>query len=270
MPVQLPLILIVLFFLLFVSCAGVPEQTRIEAPPPPVEVSTPHLEEIYDSGYWVTRPSAAGITVIGIAGRRANRDEAIREAQADAARKAALYHGVRGESFSILSQGSGTLDYFSDFEYQLDLLNNADQYAGELVFDKDSDVLEKNGLVFVSFQYPGVFDIPAYETPLEDGVPAWVKQYNADIPGFLTSVGLARNKGTHQKTYQASYENAIASLLPRLSSKVSSEVIDAAGNRRNQNILTGSGVLDKVMILESWLDKKTNSVWTLLVAKQKL
>jgi hypothetical protein len=259
-------------FLWFISCAGAPPQNRNEPPVEalsPAEVSGPSLEETYDSGYWVTRPTASALTIIGITGRRLNRDAAIQEARADAARKAALYHGVRGESFSILNQGSGNLDYFSDFTYRLDLLNSAEQYTGSLIFDKDRDVLEKNGTVFVRFLYPGVFDIPAYEMPLEDGEPAWVKRYNADIPGFLTAVGQASNKGAPQRTYRASYENALASLLPRLSSKVSSEVVDGGGSRINQHISTGSGVLENVMILETWLDKKTNAVWTLLTAKQK-
>jgi hypothetical protein len=252
-------------FLLLASCAAPQRRDGVS----PGEGSAFSLEKAYDSGYWVTRPSAAGITVIGIAGRRVNRDEAVREARADAARKAALYHGVRGESSLILDQGPGNLDYYSDLEYQLDLLNSAEQYIDSLVFDKDRDVFEKNGSIFVRFQYPVVSDVPSYNMPLEDGIPAWVKQYNADIPGFLTIVGQARNKGSLQKTFQASYENAVVSLLPRLSSAVSSGVVDTEGNRGVRNTSTGSGVLEKVVILETWLDTKTNSVWTLLVAKQK-
>jgi hypothetical protein len=77
------------------------------------------LEELFDSGHWVTRPSGAGITIIGITGRRGNRGEAVQEALADAARKAAMCHGVRAESAVVLNQGSGNLDYFSDFDYQI-------------------------------------------------------------------------------------------------------------------------------------------------------
>jgi hypothetical protein len=180
-----------------------------------------------------------------------------------------LYHGVSGESAAVLDQGSGSLDYFSDFDYRLEVLTDAEHYIDALVFDKDADVLEKDGSVFVWAQYPGVFDIPAYETVVEDRVPQWVKTYAADVPGFLTAVGFSGNKGSLQKTCRASYENAIASLLPRLSSQVASEVIDAAGGRITRNITTGSGVLEKVMILETWYDRKINALWTLLVAKQK-
>ncbi|MDR2796460.1 MAG: hypothetical protein LBB47_07105 [Spirochaetaceae bacterium] len=34
----------------------------------------------------------------------------------------------------------------------------------------------------------GVSDIPAYESALEEGVPVWVRNYSADIPGFLAGV----------------------------------------------------------------------------------
>lgn len=227
------------------------------------------LEEMFDSGYWVTRPSGTSMTVVGIAGRRSNKDEAIAEALADAARRAALYYGVYGESALVLNQGTGNLDYYSDFDYKLNLLSNAENYVNDLVFDKEKDVLEKKGAVVVRAQYNGVFSIPPYESGVENGMPSWVKNYGANISGFLTAVSYSKNKGSPQKTYQASYENAIVSLLPQLSAKTANEVVDVAGGRITQNYSVSSGVLENVMILETWLDKKTGAIWTLLVARQK-
>lgn len=232
-------------------------------------LESPSLEEQYDQGYWITRPQDGVLTVLGIAGRQGSREKAVAEALADAARRAALYHGVQGESASVLNQGSGNLDYFSDFDYRLTLLHGGAEYAGDLVFDDEKDVLEKNGIVIVRARYSGVSGVPLYETTLEEGVPDWVRNYAVAIPGFLTAVSSAKNMGTPQKTYQASYENAIASLLPRLSSKNANEVIDVEGVRITQNISISSGVLEQVMILETWLDRKTNTVWTLLAANQK-
>jgi hypothetical protein len=241
------------------------------------------LEDSFDSGYWVTAPMAApaaaplaaapggpedtAITIIGIAGRRANRDEAIQEALADAARKAALYHGVRAESAAVLNQGSGNLDYFSDFDYRIAPANSHEAYIDALIFDKDNDILEKNGVVIVRTRYPGGFSVPVYESPLEDGIPAWVKNYTADIPGFLAGVGYSRNKGSLQRTHTASYEAALVSLLPLLSTRVSNEVVDVGGAKLTSSITASKGDLVNVIILETWLDKKTNSVWTLLAAK---
>jgi hypothetical protein len=253
-------------FLLF-SCASLENTAQKPGTGTLPDIS---MEEAYDNGYWVTRPSKEGvISVLGVAGRRRNRDEAIAEALADSARRVALYYGVHGESAAVLNQGSGYTDYFSDFDYRLDLFNNPENYTGALIFDKDRDVLEKNGAVFVRVRYPGVSGIPAYETVMENGTPLWVKNYSADVPGFLTAVSYSKNQGSPQKTYRTSYENAIASLLPRLSSKAVNEVVDSAGNRVTRSISTSTGDLEQVMILETWVDRKTGAVWTLLVAKQK-
>lgn len=233
------------------------------------EVLNVSLEETFDSGHWVTTPSDAGITIIGITGRRANRSEAVKEALADAARKAALYHGVRAESASVLNQGSGNLDYFSDFDYSISPSNDHEAYIDSLVFDEDEDVLEKNGVVIVRTRYSGKFDVPPYRSAVEDGVPVWVKNYTADIPGFLAGVGYSRNKGSLQKTHTASYETAIVSLLPLLSTRVSNEVVDVSGAKMTNSVTRSEGDLVNVMILETWFDKKTNSVWTLLAAKAK-
>ncbi|MDR1100502.1 MAG: hypothetical protein LBL28_08490 [Treponema sp.] len=236
----------------------------------PQETAGPSLEEVFDSGHWITMPSNTGVTLMGIAGRRSNRKEAIAEALADAARRAALYHGVRGESASVLNQGSGNLDYFSDFDYRLNLLHNTEEYINALVFDQEKDVLEKNGAVFVRVQYPGVSGFPAYNSVIEDGTPDWVKNYGAEIPGFLTAVSFSKNRGSPQRTYQASYESAIVSLLPQLSTRMANEVIDVGGGTLSQNYTVSSGTLEGVIILETWVDKKTGAIWTLLVARQKL
>ena len=210
--------------LLCASCAGLlaglPAARDVPAgadaaPPPETRVISyieedVSLEETFDSGHWVTMPSGAEITIIGLTGRRANHGEAVREALADAARKAALYHGVHAESAAVLNQGSGALDYFSDFDYMISPANDHEAYIDSLVFDEDKDVLEKNGVVMVRARYSGEFDIPPYKPAVEDGIPVWVKNYTADIPGFLAGVGYSKNKGSLQKTHTASYEKSIS------------------------------------------------------------
>jgi hypothetical protein len=225
------------------------------------------LEALFDSGYWVTRPSGSIITVFGTAGRRGNRDEGVRLALLDAARKAALYHGVHGESVAILNQDAGFLDYFSDFDYRLELRRNPEEFLDALIFDRDRNVLEKNGVVLVRVQYAGVSDIPPYNSVLEDGIPDWTKKYVVTIPGFLAGIGYSKNKGSFQKTCEASYENALVSLLPQLSVSVDSNDADAAGGRVSHNVTRSVGELTGVMILETWFDRRVNAVWTLLAAR---
>jgi hypothetical protein len=225
------------------------------------------LEAVFDSGYWVTRPSGSAITVFGVAGRRRNRDEGVRLALLDAARKAALYHGVHGESAAVLNQGAGALDYFSDFDYRLELRRNPEEFLDALIFDRNSNVLEKNGVVLVRVRYTGVSDIPPYNSVLDNGIPDWTKKYVVTIPGFLAGIGYSKNKGSFQKTCEASYENALVSLLPQLSARVDSETADLAGGRVSRNITRSAGDLTGVMILETWFDRKVNAVWTLVAAR---
>jgi hypothetical protein len=256
---------------LYLSCAV--SGSAVQKAPGGREISVPartvSLEESFDSGYWITRPRDAAITIMGIAGRRGNRGESIRAALSDAAHKAALYHGVHGESAIVLNQGAGNLDYFSDFDYRISPLNSYEAYIDALVFDEDRDILEKNGVVIVRTRYLGVPDLPPYESRIDDGIPTWVKNHGAGIPGFLMGVGQSRNRGSLQKTCTASYETAIASLLPLLSTSVSSEVVDVDGGKLTRNVTKSGGELVNVMILETWVDKNTNSVWTLIAAKAK-
>jgi hypothetical protein len=263
--------------IVLMSSCVTPGTTEINKPVPQITESSQETRDIfnrsfdeqYTSGYWITRPSTGTIPVIGIAGRRANRDEAIQAAVDDAARRVALYHGVYAESATVLNQGAGYLDYFADFDYRLTIHNDPSAYSGSLVFDKEQDVYEKNGSVYVRAKYAGVgADIPPYNSFIENGMPSWVKNYAADVPGFLTAVGISRKKGSPQATYQASYENAIVSLLSGLTVKVAGTVVDAADEKLQQNITTSQSNLTNVMILETWFDSKTGSVWTLLVAKE--
>jgi hypothetical protein len=248
----------------------VPQTTEspVEIFPEVRDIFNRSFDEQYTSGYWITRPLDGTIPVVGIAGRRGNRDEAVQAALSDAARKAALYHGVYAESAAVLNQGSGYLDYFADFDYRLTIQSDPSVYTDSLIFDKDDDVYEKNGSIYVRVKYSGVADIPAYNSGMENGVPDWVKNYRADVPGFLTAVGASRNKGSPQATCRASYENAIVSLLPELTAKIAGSVTDAPGGKLQQNITISQGNLTNVMILETWFDSKTGSVWTLLVAKE--
>jgi len=97
----------------------------------------------------------------------------------------------------------------------------------------------------------------------------WVTAYRADLPGWLAGVGVARNKGTVQATYQASYENALVALLGLLDTRVAGADIDAAGQRTTQTVTVSEGALASVLILETWFDDRTGSVWTLTAARER-
>jgi hypothetical protein len=267
-------------FLSFVSCvamrdiiekAPLASSDKLEEVPemPKVPYGSRSFEEMFEANYWVTRPLEDGIMVIGVAGRQSNKDNAIAEALADAARRVSLYHGLYGESATVINQGSGALDYYADKGYDIRIDNEAENYIESLSFDKETDVFEKNGAVYVRTRYAGVSSVPDYQSELlEDGRPTWVRDFKIEIPDYLTSVGISRNKGTPQKTHEASYENAIVGFLPQLRTETTNTTIEAGGAKLTLNQSVSRGALKNVMILETWIDAKRNEVWTLAVAKE--
>jgi hypothetical protein len=139
-----------------------------------------------------------------------------------------------------------------------------------LEFDKETDVLEAEGSVYVMARYSGGSSVPDYHSVVEDGVPNWVKNFSAEVPGYLIGIGISKSKGSPQRTYQASYESAIINLLPSLGTRVTGSVSDneSGSGKVTQNITTSRGDLVRVMILETWLNRRTGEVWTLLVANE--
>jgi hypothetical protein len=187
--------------LLYLSCAA--SGPAVQKAPGEGEALVPvrvvSLEESFDGVYWVTRPRDAAITIMGIAGRRGSRAESIREALADAARKAALYHGVHAESAAVLNQGSENLDYFSDFDYRINPLNSHETYIDALVFDEDKDILEKNGAVILRTRYSGVSDVRPTNPPLKGVFPPGLKTIPPASPVSWPVWGIHGTRGPFKK-----------------------------------------------------------------------
>jgi len=256
-------------------CLGACAQPAPQTPPPPAPVSVPDdtiwdrpIKEAFDPIHWVTRPSGNTITVVGVSGRKSNRDQAIADALADAARRISLYYGVYGEVTTILMEGNNLLDYYANTEYSINIHNAAESYIDALTFDKDNDVYEKDGAVYVRTRYSGVQGIPSYKSEVSGDKPGWVENNIVNIPGFLVGIGVSKNKGSPQKTYIGSYEIALASLVSSLSLELETSDVDVERRGRiTQSVAKSKGTLSSVMILETWFDKKTGAIWTLLVAK---
>jgi len=233
------------------------------------------LEAMTDAGHWITVPTGGVIPVIGVASRRVNRDEAIAFALLDAAGRAALYFGVSGSCVSTMSEGSGNLDYYAATEYILHADQDAESIVEILSFDPEHDVFERDGSIYVLAALPAASDFPSYrpepETAAgpERGAPAWTAGQPPEIPGYMTAAGVSRNKGSPQKTCAASWENAVVSLLQRLSTTVeTSDMEKTGGGRLTQTVTVSEGRLSGVVILETWFDRTTAAVWTLIAAKE--
>ena len=262
---------------LFFSCVSGTEWVRQKFPS---SVSTdttvnnyvlPSMKEQAASGHWITAPSENSLIIIGISGLLVKKDDEISTAKEDAARKAAMYHGIRGNIESLHNNGANFFDYIADSKVDLDYDTDYEKYIDKLTFDPKTDVLKTDNLVFVRFKYT-TESVPVNFTASvsNDGRPNWT--YSRDLPhfdGFLTAVGFARNQVKFKDTIKKSIESAAARMIEDISTKIVSTDKSATGMGASSMIQTRSeGKLNSFQILEFWIDPKTGYVYTLAIARQ--
>jgi hypothetical protein len=221
------------------------------------------LEQSQSEGYFVTWPADGTLTVIGTAGRRATRKASVEAALCDAAQKIALYYGVKGVVVLDAVPDGG-----SKSTRNLDYANkNAEQLLQAIIFDPYKDLFVRNGTIYVRVKYNLPCQKLPYHTTMMAGKPDWVAQLSADIPGYMTAVGYSGRWATLANTCKASYENAIVSMLMQISSTVESVSIDNKDGGKLVGVSsTSKGALKDVVICETWIDKQTQGVWTLVAA----
>jgi hypothetical protein len=238
---------------------------------PAVNNVLPSMKEQATSGHWITKPSEDSIIIIGISGLQVKTDDEITSAKEDAARKAAMYHGVRGNIESLHSNGANFFDYIADSKVELDYDTDYEKYIDKLTFDPKTDVLKTENLVFVRFKY-AASPIPINFTASinNDGRPNWT--YSRDLPhfdGFLTAVGFARNQIKLKDTIKKSTEAAVARMIEDISTKIMSTDKTATGMGASSMIQSKSeGMLNNFHVIEFWIDPKTGYVYTLAIARK--
>jgi len=265
---------------LFFSCASSaiekPEQNFSSPVSTPSVVNTenfkiPSINEQCASGYWITRPSENTLIIIGVSNLQVKRDSEIAAAKEDAARKAAMYHGIRGNIESFHSSGVNYFDFAADSKVELEYDTDYAKYIDRLTFDPEHDVVATNEAVFVRFKYTTAAAPVDYITSMnDDGRPNWT--YSRDVPqinGYITTVGLARNQVRLKDTIRKSSEAAVARMIEDISTQITSTDKSGTGKGGSSQIRTKSeGKLDNFQIIEFWIDPKTGYVYTLAIAKQ--
>jgi len=229
------------------------------------------MKEQAASGHWITAPSENSIIIIGVSGLQMKTDDEITSAKEDAARKAAMYHGVRGNIESFNSNGANFFDYIADSKIELDYDADYEKYIDQLTFDPNNDVLKTDSSVFVRFKYSAASMPVNFTASLNnDGRPNWT--YSRDLPhfdGFLTAVGFARNQVRLKDTIKKSTEAAVARMIEDISTQIMSTDKSATGMGVSSMIQTRSeGKLNNFQILEFWIDPKTGYVYTLAIARK--
>lgn len=224
-----------------------------------------------EDGYWVAGSQNGLLTIIGVSNPQLKRETEIENAREDAARKAAMFHGIQGSVRTVSRTGSGFLDHAFDSSVDLIYDPNLERYLDMLKFEPDKDVFRIDGAVFIKVQYqaPGLGNISYTSAKTTDGRPAWISNVNLPrIEGYTTVVGMARNQFRLKDTITKSSEDAVARLIERTSSHVTTSETDIAGYGASSVISTQSaGSLLNFHVLEFWIDPESKSVWTLAVAK---
>ncbi|MDR3341832.1 MAG: hypothetical protein LBT14_03415 [Treponema sp.] len=256
------------FVLMLCACAGSP----------------PHDPEVAFEGvaqgemiFFNTAPLNNELVFIGVAGIRFNRDEAIRFALEDAAKKVAFFHGIEGRVEYSEQKGLGFLDYSSANKTSLDFDQDYQRYIEELEYDPETDVLIDNLVVFVRTRYTGWNSIRInHRFSSTKTKPEWVENPPKELFGLYAGVGYANPRLYHKDTVIASYENAVHTIITNIFSEVhgSSETTkdsqDTLGsfNARTGGTVSAQGKLTGFYVLEIWVDPVNRAVWTLTVAEE--
>jgi hypothetical protein len=218
--------------------------------------------------YWVTPPETSSLVIIGVSGRQSRRDAEIEVARQDAARKASIFHGVYATFEMEQNTGSSFFDSSASSRITIDYDDQLEKYMDKLTFDPQSDIVDTGNTVFIRFRYPAVFPgkISYSFGKNSNGNPEWTTRQPGEINGFPAGVGFARRQQRVNDTISRSYENAIVNIISASSVITTSQV--ATNSRGETYILQKSeGRLENFVILETWIEPETQSVWTLVVAQ---
>jgi hypothetical protein len=228
-----------------------------------------NLEKQYDTGCFLSAPRNGELVVIGVASRHVKPDEGLEAALSDAARKVALYMGVSGKVIREQTTSGNFFDFSAVVSTEISYNTDFDKYRQALIYNEEKDILRTADTVFVRCSYP-VSSIKNVNYTAADSKPSWINSQPAEIAGYSVGVGFAGRHRRLSETIKKSYENAIIALLFNVSSIMIVLDIDIAGHRAGSKLLEAAeGELNGFFVLETWIDPKTKSVWTLAIAKEQ-
>ncbi|MFP3042894.1 hypothetical protein LQZ19_13835 [Treponema primitia] len=265
----------IFFSLVVLSCASLPSKSSSPAVNPAKKGAVQNSETA-ESRFWHSLPARDGLVFIGSAGVRSNRDDSIKLALQDIARKVSIFSSVEGEFVAHHKTGSGFFDFTADTKTSLAFNEDYQGYVESLDFDPDTDVIQYENSIFVRARYNGSGSIPInYElfNGTNGSKPSWIDNPPKEISGYTVGVGFASRRAVHRDTVNASFEAAIFSVIKEISSQITGGDVNYQGNgtfdyrTTNENTITARGVLNNFYVLDTWIDKSNKAVWTLAVAR---
>jgi len=224
-------------------------------------------------------PSNGGLVFIGVAGKRSNPNETLKLALEDAAQRVAVFYHVSGEYAVSNNIGSGAFDYSYNTHTQL-FVNKEEskKYVDALQYNADTDAMEIDNSLFIRTVYQSslpnaVNFIPKYKGT--DKRPDWIDNPPNEIDGYAVGIGFSGRYSSITDTFTNSWYNAIFAIIRSVNSSARSDNLlyhstDSLFGYKtsNDNMLYSYGALDCFYVLDTWIDPKAKSVWTLAIAKK--
>jgi hypothetical protein len=231
------------------------------------------------TSFFSSFPSDGGLVFIGAAGKRSNPKETLQFALEDAARRVAVFYNVSGEYVVENSIGSGMFDYSQNTHTQLFADDEkSNQYIDALQYEANTGSMEIENTFFIRTVYRSPLPAPVNYRPNYNGAvrkPDWIDNPPDVIEGYEIGIGFSDRYSSITDTFTNSWFNAIFAIIRNInSSSQSSDVLyqntDSLFGFKtsNDNIIYSFGALSYFYVLDTWIDPKTKSVWTLAIAKK--
>ena len=224
-------------------------------------------------------PSNGGLVFIGVAGKRSNPNETLKLALEDAAQRVAVFYHVSGEYAVSNNIGSGAFDYSYNTHTQLFVnKEQSKKYVDALQYNADTDTMEIENSFFVRTVYPSSLPSAVNFNPKYTGAdrkPDWIDNPPNEIEGYEVGIGFSGRYSSMTDTFTNSWYNAIFAIIRNINTSARSGdlLYQNTGNlfgykTSSDNLLYSFGALNCFYVLDTWIDPKAKSVWTLAIAKK--
>jgi len=229
--------------------------------------------------FFSSLPSSGALVFIGVAEKRSDSKETLKFALENAAQRVAVFYHVSGEYAVENNIGSGAFDY--SYRTRTRLFTDKEQskkYVSALQYDVDTDTMEMENSFFIRTVYPSSLPNVVNFSPKYVGAdrkPDWIDNPPIGIDGYEIGVGYSGRYSSMTDTFTNSWYNAIFAIIRGINSSARSSdlLYQSTGSlfgykTSNDNMLYSFGALDCFYVLDTWIDPKSKSVWTLAVAKK--
>jgi len=225
-----------------------------------------------ESGHWIAGSQDGELIVIGVTGRHEWRgsDYEIEAAKNDAARKVAMFYGLRGIIEVVDAAGSSVFDFIFDSRVKLEHIVDYRQFLDRLRFDRDRDVFVHDYGTMVRFRYAAsVTQVNFVGSIRANGRPNWLDRRRLpELEGYIVEIGFSENQWYLEETVMLSAANVAARMIRNISTRVDFVGGDIAGeDAAVRTHFRSEGVLHGFRVLEFWIDPRNGHAYTLGIAR---